>query len=88
MPPYRVPFLFDRSTAPRYRLINVGTERLRGVRLDLLGRGVMQVALPLTLDPEQGMEVTIQGEDLALDGILLVRWLRPNGEEYLWRVAF
>jgi hypothetical protein len=31
--PDRVPFLFDRSHGPVYRLVNIGPERLRGVSM-------------------------------------------------------
>lgn len=86
--PYRVPFLFDRSRAPVYRLVNIGPERLRGVTAALSGPGVMPAITPLTLDPSDSVQLLIRGEDLARASTLHIRWLRPSGEEFLWRVSF
>jgi hypothetical protein len=86
--PYAVPFEFDRSTPPHYRLVNVGGERLAGVSALLGGRGVMPALPPTSLGPRESVELVIRGDELALDATLVVRWLRPSGEEYLWRVAF
>jgi hypothetical protein len=86
--PYRVPFLFDRTRAPVYRLVNVGGEPLRGVTVALLGAGLMSPVMPGSLAPTESLEIRVRGEHLARDGLLLVRWLRPTGEDYLWRVSF
>jgi hypothetical protein len=86
--PYRVPFLFDRSRAPTYRLVNIGSERLRGVTVSLLGAGLMSPVMPGALDPSRAIELRVLGDDLARDATLLVRWLRPDGADYLWRVSF
>jgi hypothetical protein len=86
--PYRVPFLFDRSRAPRYRLVNIGSEQLRGVTLTLLGSGVMAAMAPAGLGPTEELEIVIRGDDLAVSSVVVVRWLRESGEDYLWRVAF
>jgi hypothetical protein len=88
MEPYRVPFLFDRSRAPAYRLVNIGAERLRGVSVALVGSGVMSPVMPGALEPTEAIELRVRGDHLERDATLLVRWLRPNGEEYLWRVCF
>ena len=88
MEPYRVPFVFDRSRAPRFILLNAGGEVVRGVTATLLGRGVMPAGPPRSLRPGERLELAIRGEDLARETTLVIRWLRPNGEEYLWRVAF
>ncbi|WP_284252856.1 hypothetical protein [Pseudolysinimonas kribbensis] len=88
MEPYRVPFLFDRSRAPAYRLVNIGAERLRGVTVALVDSGVMSPVMPGALEPTQAIELQIRGEHLELNATLLVRWLRPSGDEYLWRVCF
>jgi len=88
-PAYRVPFGIERLVAPRrYRLTNHGDERLYGVTLSLLGAGVMPASAPATLQPHDMLEVTIAGRDLARCTILIVRWFRPSGEEFLWRVSF
>ncbi|MHB1173387.1 MAG: hypothetical protein ACYCZY_13075 [Lacisediminihabitans sp.] len=87
-PAYAVPLRVDRSDAPRFRIVNVGNESLRGVRLTLLGAGVMPAGIPSTLPPGKALEFTLRGENLALSTIVIVRWFRPTGEEYLWRVSF
>jgi hypothetical protein len=86
--PYRVPFLFDRTRAPVYRLVNISAERLRGVTVALAGSGVMSPVMPGTLEPAQAIELRVRGAHLERDATLMVRWLRPSGEEYLWRVCF
>jgi len=58
------------------------------VTATLLGSGVMPAGLPRALPPGEHLELTIRGEHLARDAVLVIRWLRPSGEEYLWRVAF
>jgi hypothetical protein len=86
--PYPVPFLFDRSRAPVYRLVNIGPERLRGVSVSLLGAGLMSPVMPGALEPAATIEMRVLGEALARDAVLVVRWLRPSGEDWLWRVSF
>lgn len=83
-----MPFTFDRSHPPRFRLTNQGPEVVRGVSATLLGRGLMPAGPPRSLRPGEHLEVTIRGDDLARETTLVIRWLRPNDEEYLWRVAF
>lgn len=87
-PAYAVPLRVDRSEAPRYRLFNVGHERLVGVTLSLLGSGAMPSVAPRALDVGAAIEVVIRGDDLARRTVLVVRWFRPSGDEYLWRVSF
>ncbi|NNC11132.1 hypothetical protein HII28_04470 [Planctomonas sp. JC2975] len=85
---YPVPFVFDRSTPPRYRLRNASLETLTGVRFSLLGAGSMPVQAPITLGPGDTAEIRIHGQDLARSTVLVVRWHRANGDEYLWRASF
>lgn len=85
---YRVPFRIERGPGRLYRFTNLGPEVLRGVSLTLHGSGVMGANVPTTLRPGESLEVDIAGRHLAHDAILVVRWLRPSGEEYLWRVSF
>ena len=85
---YPVPFRFDRTTPPRYRLRNASLETLSGVRFSLLGAGSMPVQAPITLEPGATAEVRIHGHDLARSTVLVVRWHRENGDEYLWRASF
>jgi hypothetical protein len=86
---YRVPFRLERDFAVgNYRLINVSAEVVHGVSFTLHGPGVMAISPPRVVRPGYGVEVTIASNDLARSTILVVRWFRPNGVEYLWRVAF
>lgn len=88
-PAYAVPFVVERLQEPRrYRLVNRSEERVRGVSLMLFGSGMMPASLPALLDPGDALEVTIAGADLSQNTVLVVRWFRLSGEEYLWRVSF
>lgn len=86
---YPVPFRIERDSGPRrYVLTNSGPEPVDGVTLSLLGAGVMPASAPSTLQPGEAVEVMIAARDLARSTVLVVRWFRPSGEEYLWRVSF
>jgi hypothetical protein len=86
---YPVPFRLERDAGPRrYLLTNRGRERLDGVTLSLLGAGVMPATAPSVLDVGESLEVVIAARDLARSTVLVVRWFRPSGEEFLWRVSF
>lgn len=88
MDAYPVPFRIDRSRAPRYRLVNASAEPLRWVRIELVGPGIATARPTPRLEPGAALDVLVRGPDLARDSRLCVRWLRPNGEEYLWGIAF
>ena len=86
---YRVPFLLEREPARHlYRLTNTSAEIVHGVAFTLHGAGVMAISPPRVVRPEHGIEVTLAARTLAADTILVIRWFRPSGVEYLWRVAF
>jgi hypothetical protein len=87
---YAVPWDFDRSQGPPlFTLTNVGPEVLHAISLHLLGSGRMLCRAPITMRPGDGMRIVLRhDEDLALDTVLVVRWFRPDGGEYLWRVSF
>lgn len=86
---YRVPLRLDRrGAAGVYLLTNVGDEPLRGLSFSLLGAGLMRASPPLLVVPAQQVQLTIRGDELPVSAILIVRWFRPNGDEYLWRVSF
>jgi len=85
---YRVPFLLEREPARNlYRLTNLSAEVVHGVTFTLHGAGIMAISPPRVVRPQHGIEVTIAGRDLA-NTILVIRWFRPSGVEYLWRAAF
>ncbi len=88
MDAYPVPFRIDRSRAPRYRLVNASSESLRWIRVEMDGPGVATARLTPRLDPGAAIDVVVRGRDLPHDSRLCIRWLRPNGEEYLWGIAF
>jgi len=52
------------------------------------GPGFATARLTPRLDPGDALSVVVRGRDLPRDSRLCIRWLRPNGEEYLWAVAF
>lgn len=86
---YPVPLRLDRSDAPAvYRLKNIGREPLRGLSFSLLGAGLMRATAPLLLAPGQEVSLRIRGESLPVSAVLIIRWFRPSGDEYLWRVSF
>ncbi len=89
-PAYAVPWDFDRSQGPPvFTLTNAGTEVLHAISLHLLGSGRMLCRAPITMRPGDSMRIVLRhDEDLALDTVLVVRWFRPDGGEYLWRVSF
>lgn len=87
--PYRVPLRVDRSLAPRsYRLVNDSAEVLRGVTAVLDGPGLMTALRPVSLPPGAFVDVTVRGDDLARSTVMVVRWIRSDGDEYLYRVSF
>jgi hypothetical protein len=86
---YRVPFELRRDASARtYLLTNVSAETLDGVALTMHGGGVLGANSPALLRPAEALEVSIAGRNLARNSILVVRWFRPDGVEYLWRVSF
>jgi hypothetical protein len=88
-PAYRVPFVVDRSRAPvRYYLVNRSPEPLDGVRLTLLGSGMMLPISSRRMQPGGIVAFAAYGSQLSRTSVVIVRWFRPNGEEYLWRVSF
>ncbi|GAB3607121.1 hypothetical protein GCM10027413_25300 [Conyzicola nivalis] len=86
---YRVPFIVDRSRAPvRYYLVNRSAETLDGMRLAVLGSGLLLPLSQSRLLPGAVLGFAVRGHDLARNSVVIVRWFRPNGDEYLWRVSF
>jgi len=88
MDAYPVPFRVDRSAAPRYRLVNASSESLCWVRVEMAGPGLVAAGVTPRLAPGGALDIVVGGRDLAQESRLCVRWLRPNGEEYLWAIAF
>lgn len=84
---YCVPWKFERGDG-HYALRNLGPEPLTAVTFNLYGSGMMPASAPSTLHAGETLEIMISGSNLARDTIGVVRWFRPNGQEYLWRVSF
>jgi hypothetical protein len=88
-PAYPVPFIVDRSKAPlRYYLFNRSSETLDGVRLSMLGSGLLLPLSKRRLPPGDTLAFSVRGSDLSRSSVVIVRWFRPNEDEYLWRVSF
>ena len=86
---YRVPFQLDREPARHlYRLTNTSIETVHGVTFTLHGAGIMAISPPRVVRPQHGIEVIIAARDPSANTILVIRWFRPSGVEYLWCVAF
>jgi hypothetical protein len=85
---YPVPFLVDRTDLPRVRLTNASMERLHGITFALLGPGTMPSLAPMAMPAGATITVPVRGDDLARATVLVVRWFRQSGDEYLWRVSF
>lgn len=85
---YPVPWFVMRDRAPRYGLRNGSLETLRHVSFALVGPGALPAQQPVTVGPGATTWFWVHGRDLARATLLVVRWRRENGDEYLWRVAF
>jgi hypothetical protein len=86
---YPVPFaLTRRTTQSTLVLTNRSTERLTALSFTLLGAGSLRTTAPLVLDPGQQVRLSVAGQELPRRGIVVVRWFRPDGSEYLWRITF
>ena len=84
-----MPSHLQRDVGPRrYLLINHGREPVDEVTVRLLGPGVMPATAPSTLEVGESLEVLIAARHLARTTVLVVRWFRPSGEEFLWRGSF
>jgi hypothetical protein len=84
---YRVPWHFERGDG-LYTLRNLGRKSLTGVTFSLYGSGMMPTSAPAILEAGDALEIVISRHDLARDTVGVVRWFRPNRQEYLWRVSF
>jgi hypothetical protein len=86
---YGVPWVcIHGSSAGAFTLRNVGLEPVSGVTVTVTGRGLMPTSAPATIVPGDALSVRIVGTHLERDTVAVVRWFRPDGREYLWRVSF
>jgi hypothetical protein len=87
-PAYAVPFWIDRTLAPHlHRVVNLGDEPVRGLRVSLLGSGHLLPMETTSLGPGSSFTLTTLATD-SRDSVMVLRWFRPDGEEYLWRFSF
>lgn len=84
---YRVPWRVDRRHAPTLLLVNDGPEPLCAVSVTISGAAIMRATAPRDLALGGGLPITVRGHDTERNTVLIVRWCRPNGDEYLWRVS-
>lgn len=86
---YTVPFDIDRSRCPRvYRLVNRSPEDVTGLRVTLLGSGLLVPVATTLLRPGDGVDLSVLGVELTRNTIAVVRWFRRGGDEFLWRFSF
>jgi hypothetical protein len=85
---YRVPWRVEREKAPTFRIVNDSSDAVHGVTLSISGAAVMLASPPRLVAPGEAVSVTIVGHDIARDTLLVIRWFRDEGDEYLWRVSF
>lgn len=86
---YPAPWRLDRSLPPPwYRLQHHGFEPAEALTVTLLGSARLIAVAPGRLEPGQSIRFAIRGADPAIDSILVVRWITPQNEEYLWRASF
>lgn len=84
---YPVPFTVHRRP-PRFDFVNIGSESVRGFTMTVTGRGAPRISRPVSLSPGESTGLRLVGREIERDVAVIVRWLRPDGSEYLWRVTF
>ncbi len=85
---YPVPWHVDRSAAPLYRLVNTSRHELRGVTLSIAGASTLRITAPASLRPGESLRAAVTGRSPERDSVLVVRWFRRDGREYLWQMSF
>jgi hypothetical protein len=86
---YPVPFAISRFSAQNSLVLtNRSPERLTALSFSLLGTGSLRTTAPVVVAPGQQVRLSVTGQELPRSGIVVVRWFRPDGSEYLWRITF
>lgn len=85
---YPVPFLVVRPAPGLVRLVNRSDDLLRCVVFLVLGPGVLAADVVGAVEPGGVVETRVHGRELERSTSLVVRWIRPDDQEYLWRIAF
>ena len=58
------------------------------MRLSVLGSGLLLPVSQSRVMPGGLLGFAVRGPNIARNTVVIVRWFRPNGDEYLWRVSF
>lgn len=85
---YPVPFDLERLGGGRLRLRNTSAETLTSVVFLLDGPGAMLARPAGLLEPGATATLDVRGHDLPRRTAVVVRWARPDGTSYLWRISF
>ncbi len=81
-----MPFTVVRQGS-RLRLINKSDEPVRWVRCKMQGPGLV-LTPPVALLPQgESVDVVVHGRDLARESLLVVQWIRDDGNTYLLALA-
>lgn len=86
METYRLPFAFERRD-DRLRVTNTGPDPVFWLRAIVHGPGVALSHPTPRLEPRSATDIRLGGGDLARDSMLVLQWLRLDGETYLCAVA-
>ena len=81
------PAAVDRSAAPHYRIVNAGTQELRGVTVSIAGASDVRVSSPASIRPGEAVRADLVPGP-SRDTLLVLRWFPPDGREYLWQISF
>lgn len=85
---YAVPWRIQRATGGQWlSVVNVGGERLTFVQFVSSGFGEPVLSLPVHVNPQEGVQVVLTEMTPLPQALLILRWRRPNGEEYVWPVG-
>lgn len=85
---YPVPFKLSRIGKELLVLRNISAEPVRNIRLSLIGPGVFSSDNSGGLEPSQALNIVVGAGVRAVDSLLIVRWFRSDGREYLWQISF
>lgn len=81
---YPVPWAITRTRAPECRARNAGPEILERVTVADLTTGRLLTTAAVRVAPGQTIEIPL---DRSRAGAAILRWTRPTGSEYLFRIT-
>ena len=86
MDAYLVPLRIDRQPNIVH-VTNVGPDTIFWIRGILDGPGLTLSPPTPRLDPGRAMDISVHGNDLEQETLLIIQWLRGDGQKYLCAVA-